>query len=128
MWIFELSFNCMKKVLEVLQCSNGELKFNTDLDVKKNPMVMMDITTSAIFSMATKLWGGNEQTVIAAIRALFVADMALSPDRDVVLKGLGEHAAGLGGAFTEMMMEWQSQGKAQAFGPGVPKPSKKRPN
>ena len=67
MCIIELSFNYMKKVLEVLQCSNGELKFNTDLDVKKNPMVMMDVTTSAIFSMATRLWDGNEQTVIAAI-------------------------------------------------------------
>ena len=67
MCIIELSFNYMKKVLEVLQCSNGELKFNTDLDVKENPMVMMDVTTSAIFSMATRLWDGNEQTVIAAI-------------------------------------------------------------
>lgn len=24
-------------------------------------MIMLDVTTSAIFSMATKLWGGNEQ-------------------------------------------------------------------
>jgi hypothetical protein len=48
----------MKKILEVLECSNGELKFNTDLNVKKNPSAVMDVASSAIFTMATKLWGG----------------------------------------------------------------------
>jgi hypothetical protein len=50
----------MKKILEVLECSNGELKFNTDLNVKKNPSAVMDVASSAIFTMTTKLWGGNE--------------------------------------------------------------------
>jgi lipocalin len=36
----------------------GELKFNTDLNVKKNPSAVMDVASSAIFTMATKLWGG----------------------------------------------------------------------
>ena len=49
----------MKQILEVLQCSNGELKFNTDVDVIKNPESVIDITDMAIFTMATKLWGGN---------------------------------------------------------------------
>lgn len=116
----------MKKILEVLQCSNGELKFNTDLDVKKNPAEVMDVASSAMFCMATKLWGGNEQSVIAAIRALFVADMAISVDRDVVMKGLAQEAAGMGDLFNDMMAKLQAQGKAQTFGPGVPKPPKHR--
>ena len=82
----------MKKILEVLECSNGELKFNTDVDVIKDPESIIDITGRAIFCMATKLWGGNEHSVIAMIRALFSADMALSPDRKTVCKGIAEES------------------------------------
>lgn len=115
----------MKKILEVLQTRDGQLRFNTDLDVKKNPMQIMDLTINAIYSMATRLWGGNEQDVIAVIRALFVADMAISVDRKVVLKGLGEEAELMGEQFMNMMKELQSKGKAMAFPPGVPHPSQK---
>ena len=118
----------MKKILEVIQCNNGELRFNTDLDVKKNPMVVMDLTISAMFSMATKLWGGNEQTVIAIIRALFVADMAISVDRKVVLKGLEKESERMGDQFMKMMKDLQSRGKAMAFPPGMPAPSSKNIN
>lgn len=54
----------MKKILEVLESSNGELKFYTDVDVKKNPAAVMDVASSAVFTMATKLWGGQEDSVI----------------------------------------------------------------
>ena len=120
----------MKKILEVIQCKTGELRFNTDLDVKKNPMEVMDVTISAMLSMATKLWGGNEQTVIAVIRALFVADMAISVDRKVVLKGLGEEADVVGKQFMKMMNELQAQGQAMTFPdpPGVQAPSSKNMN
>ena len=33
----------MKKILEVLECSNGELKFNTDVDVIKDSESIIDI-------------------------------------------------------------------------------------
>lgn len=52
----------MKKILEVLESSNGELKFNMDVDVMKDPESVIDITGRAIFTMATKLWGGNEKS------------------------------------------------------------------
>lgn len=110
----------MKKILEVLQCSNGELRFNTDLKVQKNPMELMDITISAMLSMATKLFGENEQAVVAIIRALFVADMAISVDRKVVLKGLGEESEKMGQQFMEMMKVLQSQGKAAFLPSGKP--------
>lgn len=118
----------MKKILEVLQYGEGELRFNTDLDLQKDPMAIMDLTVSAMLSMATKLWGGNEQTVIAIIRSLFVADMAISSDRKVVLKGLGKESEKLGEDFLKMMKELQEQGKAMTFPAGVQPPSSKNQN
>ena len=118
----------MKKILEVLQYGEGELRFNTDLDLQKDPMAIMDLTVSAMLSMATKLWGGNEQTVIAIIRSLFVADMAISTDRKTVLKGLGYEAEKMGDEFIKMMKELQEQGKAMSFPPGVQPPSSKNQN
>ena len=118
----------MKTILEVLQCRDGELKFNTDLDVKKNPMEVMDLTFTAMFNMATKLWGGNEQTIIAVIRALFVADMAISVDRKIVLKGLGQESEKMGEEFMKMMTELQAQGKAMTFPPDMSSPSSKNRN
>ena len=118
----------MKKILEVLQYGDDELRFNTDLDVQKDPMAIMDLTINAMFSMATKLWGGNEQTVIAVIRSLFVADMAISVDRKTVLKGLGKESEHMGELFMKMMSELQSQGKAMAFSPGIKPPSSKGAN
>lgn len=109
----------MKKILEVLQNEEGELRFSTDLNVQKEPMAIMDLTISAMFSMATKLWGGNEQTVIAVIRSLFVADMAISTDRKTVLKGLGQESEIMGNEFVKMMQALQKQGKAVSFPPGV---------
>jgi hypothetical protein len=118
----------MKKILEVLQYGDGELRFNTDLDVKKNPMAIMDLTVAAMFSMATKLWGGNEQTVIAVIRSLFVADMAISTDRKTMLKGLGKEAEQMGDEFMKMMKTLQDQGKAMPFPPGMQAQSSKNMN
>ena len=118
----------MKKILEVLQYGEGELRFNTDLDLQKDPMAIMDLTINAMLSMATKLWGGNEQTVIAIIRSLFVADMAISSDRKVVLKGLGKESEKLGEDFLKMMKELQEQGKAMAFPAGVHPPMSKNKN
>jgi hypothetical protein len=118
----------MKKILEVLQYGEGELRFNTDLDLQKDPMAIMDLTVSAMLSMATKLWGGNEQTVIAIIRSLFVADMAISTDRKTVLKGLGYEAEKMGDEFIKMMKTLQDQGKAMSFPPGVQPPSSKNKN
>ena len=118
----------MKKILEVLQYGEGELRFNTDLDLQKDPMAIMDLTVSAMLSMATKLWGGNEQTVIAVIRSLFVADMAISSDRKVVLKGLGKESEKLGEDFLKMMKELQEQGKAMTFPAGVQPPMSKNKN
>lgn len=118
----------MKKILEVLETSSGELKFHTDVDVKRNPAAVMDVASSAVFTMATKLWGGQEDSVIAVIRALFVADMALSVDRKAIIQGLGHEAERMAEVFNEMMNKLAAEGKAQTFGPGVKPPSGKLKN
>ena len=68
----------MKRILEVLQDGDGQLKFRTDINVWKDPMASMDIIQNAMLSMSTTLWGGNEQSVPALIRQLALADKPLS--------------------------------------------------
>ena len=112
----------MRKILEVLQSSTGELTFNTDIDVEKDATIVMDIMSSAMFSMATKLWGGNEQSIIAVIRALFISDMAISTDGEFIMKGIMKEAAHMGKLFNDMMAAMEARGIAQSFAPGVPRP------
>lgn len=47
----------MKRILEVLQDGDGQLKFRTDINVWKEPMASMDIIQNAMLSMSTTLWG-----------------------------------------------------------------------
>jgi prophage DNA circulation protein len=112
----------MRKVLEVLQSSTGEITFDTDIDVEKDPSALLDIMSSAIFCMATKLWGGNEHSVVAVIRALFVSDMAISTDRETIMNGLAQEAVHMGKLFNDMMEVFEAKGKVQSFGPGIPRP------
>ena len=70
----------------------------------------------AIYTMATKLWGGNEHSVVAMIRALFMADMALSPDRDVISKGLTRESKVMYEIFQKSISQC---GKVHTFLPGV---------
>ena len=59
----------MKKILEVLQYGETDIRFNTDVDPAKDPEVVTEVIAKAAMAMTTKLWGGNEQAVIAMIRA-----------------------------------------------------------
>jgi hypothetical protein len=109
----------MRKILEVLECSNGELKFNTDVNVVENPEEIINITGRAIFDMATGLWGGNEHSVIAMIRAMFLADMALSPNRELLTKQLCREAKEMFQIFEGEIKKMAAQGKAMSFPPGA---------
>ena len=79
----------MKKLLEVYQYGD-EIRFSTDIDVLQNPDVIADIQAKATFSMATKLWGGKEASVIAIIRALAIADLTLCVNRKEVIEMLDD--------------------------------------
>ena len=117
----------MKKILEVLQDCNGQLRFNTDIDVTKNPQMALDITQNAMISMATTLWGGNEMSVLAMIRALAIADLAASVNQNEMIEYLRQSSESLGEAFRSAMKDAQRHGKATIITPNV-KPGSKRNN
>jgi len=110
----------MKKLLEVLQYGETDIRFNTDIDVEKNPDQLMTITSSLLFAMVTKLWGGNERSVIAIIRALAIADLAASINPDDMLKQLKDSALVMREIFEKAKVELEKNGgKVMVFGPGI---------
>lgn len=109
----------MKRILEVLQDGDGQLKFNTDINVWKDPMVSMDIIQSAMLSMSTTLWGGNEQSVLAMIRSLAIADLALSTNRDEMIEHLKDASRSLADAFNSVLQEERLRGSVTIFPPNV---------
>ena len=115
----------MKKILEVLQDSSGQLRFNTDIDVTKNPQMALDITQNAMISMATTLWGGNEMSVLAMIRALAIADLSVSVNQNEMIEYLRLTSESLGEAFRSAMKDAQRHGKATIIMPNVKQGSKR---
>ena len=112
--------NVMKKILEVLQYGEMDIRFNTDIDVNKNPEVVLDIVSKVAFSMATKLWGGNELSVLAMIRALSIADLALSVNRKEMIKELDRSSETMARTMKMAAEEFRRNGgKLMTFGPGI---------
>lgn len=110
----------MKKILEVLQYGEMDIRFNTDIDVNKNPEVVLDIVSNVAFSMATKLWGGNEISVLAMIRALSIADLALSVNRKEMIKELDRSSETMARTMKMAAEEFRRNGgKLMTFGPGI---------
>ena len=113
----------MKKILEVLQYGDLDIRFNTDFNPVKNPNVIPDITSRTAFAMMTRLWGGNEQSVLAMLRALAVADLAVSVNRKEMIRHFDEDSAAMARCFLEAKRDFEKRGgKMMVFGPGV-KPS-----
>ena len=108
----------MKKILEVLQYGDYDIRFKTDIDVVKNPKAVIDINSQVLFSMLTKLWGGNETSVLAMIRVLAIADLAASVDIDEMVKQLAQTAHSLKESMDEARREFERNGgKVLCFGP-----------
>ena len=80
----------MKKILEVLQYGDIDIRFNTDIDVLKHPEAVQETIAKASLAMTTTLWGGNEQSVLAMIRALSIADLGVSVNRKEMIKFLDD--------------------------------------
>lgn len=114
------------KVLEVTLKGDGCVKFDTDVDVTKNPDQVFSVASKAAFSMVTDLWGGKEKSVMAIIRALAIADLAMSVNTNEMLVRMKESAMSLKKDFMEARRQFEkSGGKVVVFGPGVkPHPSK----
>ena len=118
--ILEEKKKVMKKILEVLQYGEMDIRFNTDIDVNKNPEAVLDIVSKVAFSMATKLWGGNELSVLAMIRALSIADLALSINRKEMIKELDRSSETMARTMKMAAEEFRRNGgKLMTFGPGI---------
>ena len=116
----------MKKILEVLRYGNGDIIFKTDVNPLKSPDEINNILIQTMISMATKLWGGNEQAVLAMIRVMAVADLALSVNRKEMVRWLDRESENLHKAFQDANAAFQKDGgKIMTFGPGVMPPKTK---
>ncbi len=113
----------MKKILEVLSYGENDLRFNTDLDPAHLNQVIPSLTSTALLTMITKLWGGKEVAVLAAIRALALADLAASVNREEMIKMLDDQSRNLVESLQEARREFERNGgKVITFGPGVNPP------
>lgn len=72
--------------------------------------------------MATKLWGGDETSVLAMIRILAVADLTLSVNREEMLRNMAQDSEYFAKMFNEMTQEMVKHGEAISFGPGIAPP------
>ena len=110
----------MKKILEVLQYGESDLRFNTDLDVRKNPNAVFETVIGAAVSMQTTLWGGNEISVLAMLRALAIADLACSVNRSEMVAWLDEASQDIQSSMQDARREMERRGiSIQTFPPGV---------
>lgn len=110
----------MKKILEVLQYSDMDIRFNTDFDPIKNPEIILDTIAKVTYSMMTKLWGGNEQAVLAMIRALAIADLSLSVNREEMIRYLDDSSKMMVRSLAEARKEFEKKGgRIMTFDPGV---------
>ncbi len=91
----------MKKILEVLQYGDFDIRFNTDIKASETPDIIPDITSRIAIAMSTSLWGGNEREILAIIRALSIADLALSINREDMVSYLDDCSEMLARSFAE---------------------------
>lgn len=113
----------MKKLLEVLQYGDHDIRFNTDIDVKNNPHIVEKIIPALALTMATRLWGGNELSVLAMIRALIIADLGISVNREEMVEMMAQASEQLAHAMNEAREAMNRDGvKIQVFGPETAPP------
>lgn len=109
----------MKKIIEVVEYADQDIRFKTDLDVARNPQLVLDLLPKLMFSMSSTLLGHNEINIFAVIRALIAADLAISVNRREMIKMLDEQTKALSKSFRETMDIMQKQGKAAVIPVGT---------
>ena len=113
----------MKKILEVLRYGEHDIRFHTDIDPKNDPEIINQTVVEVAMAMMTTLWGGNEQAVLAMIRALSIADLGVSVNRRQMVSFLSEASESLAASLNEARKAFEkSGGKCAVFGPGMAPP------
>ena len=125
-WINCLNTSIMKKLLEVCQYGDFDIRFNTDIKPEMLNRVIPGLSAQIAFSMMTHLWGGKEQSVLAVIRALAVADLAASANRDEMLRMFEAAADDIVTIIKEANEAFKKNGgQVVMFGPGITPPKAK---
>jgi hypothetical protein len=110
----------MKKILEVCQYGDFDIRFNTDIKPEQLKSVIPELPAKIAYAMTTSLWGGNEASVLAMIRSLAIADFAVSVNRKEMIRMLDESSANLARLFKEAQKDFEANGgKIDVFGPGI---------
>ena len=113
----------MKKIIEVVRYGENDIRFHTDIDPLKDPDTIHQTVTELAMAMMTTLWGGNEQAVLAMIRALAIADLGVSVNRRQMVGFLDDASGMLEASIRDARKAFeQSGGKVMVFGPGVAPP------
>ena len=111
-----------KTILKVVKDDNG-IRFETDANPLENRNEIHETIIEVAMAMVTTLWGGNEQAVLAMIRALAIADLGVSVNRKQMVDFLDEASEQLADSILQARQEFQkSGGKVLVFAPGVPRP------
>lgn len=110
----------MKKLLEVYQYGDFDIRFNTDIRPEQLKKILPGLSAKITFCMMTQLWGGIEQAVLAMIRCLAVADLAACADRKKMIRMLDEASEDVVNVMNEAKKDFESHGgKIDTFGPGI---------
>ena len=113
----------MKKILEVLHYGENDIRFHTDIDPLRDPDAIHQTVTELAMAMMTTLWGGNEQAVLAMIRALAIADLGVSVNRKQMVGFLDDASEMLEASIRDARKAFEkSGGKVMVFGTGVAPP------
>ena len=116
----------MKRILEVVRYGERDIRFRTDIDPVKDPEIIHQTISELAMAMMTTLWGGNEQAVLAIIRALAIADLGVSVNRKEMVLFLNEASAMLEESLRSARKAFEETGgKVILFGPGTAPPKAK---
>lgn len=114
----------MKKILEILQYGDADIRFRTDLKPAEKPESIPGLVSSIAIAMMTTLWGANEREIIPILRALTIADLAVSVNREEMIRLMDEDSREFARILQETRREFERQGgKVITFPPHV-QPSK----
>ena len=112
----------METILKITR-DGDNVNFTTDLDPVSNPELIHDVIIQTAMAMMTTLWGGNEHAVLAMIRAIAVADLGVSVNRQEMVAFLDDASRVLADSLADARAAFvQNGGKITTFAPGVPKP------
>lgn len=115
-----------KTILKVVRHGENDIRFETDANPLQNPNEIHETVIEVAMAMVTTLWGGNEQAVLAMIRALAIADLGVSVNREQMVGFLDEASKNLADSMFQARQEFEkSGGQVMVFAPGAPRPGAK---